>query len=97
VHWSFLHSIIPFGNKRRYVGVMSAMSNIRNPSDHDVLEGTGRHPDEWFAFLDMAGAAKWKHSLIVGWFATNAGHLSVEWAESVAARYAAARGMSEPE
>ncbi|WP_010205877.1 hypothetical protein [Salinibacterium sp. PAMC 21357] len=67
------------------------------PSDRDVLEGTGRHPDEWFAFLDMAGATKWPHADIVGWFATNADHLSAEWAESVSARYAAARGLPIPQ
>ena len=74
-----------------------ANSNTSIPSDHDVLEGTGRHPDEWFAFLDIAGASKWQHPQIVGWFATNADHLSTEWAESLAARYAAARGLTFPE
>ncbi len=75
------------------------MSEAKNstPSDRDVLEGTGRHPDEWFAFLDMAGASKWQHPQIVGWFATNADHLSNDWAESLAARYAAARGLTFPE
>jgi len=76
---------------------MSANSNSSIPSDHDVLEGTGRHPDEWFAFLDIAGASKWQHSDIVGWFATNADHLSSEWADSIAARYEAARGIAQPE
>ncbi|MGV8851519.1 MAG: 4-diphosphocytidyl-2C-methyl-D-erythritol kinase [Rhodoglobus sp.] len=76
---------------------MSANSNTSIPSDRDVLEGTGRHPDEWFAFLDMAGAARWPHADIVGWFATNAEHLSDEWAASIAARYAAVRGLPVPE
>jgi len=72
-------------------------ANNSTPSDRDVLEGTGRHPDEWFAFLDIAGASKWQHLQIVGWFATNADHLSNDWAESLAARYAAARGLTIPE
>ncbi|MGZ0211567.1 MAG: hypothetical protein ACKVI4_03740 [Actinomycetales bacterium] len=62
------------------------------PSDRDVLEGTGRHPDEWFAFLDMAGAAKWQRHEVSAWFETNAEHLSADWVESVASLYAAARG-----
>jgi len=76
---------------------MSAASTSNQPSDHDVLEGTGRHPDEWFAFLDIAGASKWQHPQIVGWFATNADHLSNDWAESLAARYEAARGLTVSE
>ena len=75
----------------------SIPSNPNIPSDRDVLEGTGRHPDEWFAFLDMAGASKWQHSQIVDWFAENAEHVSGEWAESVAARYARARGLPAPQ
>ncbi|GAA1224631.1 4-diphosphocytidyl-2C-methyl-D-erythritol kinase [Rhodoglobus aureus] len=72
------------------------MSEAHNntPSDRDVLEGTGRHPDEWFAFLDMAGASKWQHAEFVGWFAANAAHVSAEWAESVTTRYAATRGLT---
>ncbi|EAR23800.1 4-diphosphocytidyl-2-C-methyl-D-erythritol kinase [marine actinobacterium PHSC20C1] len=75
------------------------MSEAKNstPSDRDVLDGTGRHPDEWFAFLDIAGASKWQHPQIVGWFATNADHLSNDWAESLAVRYEAARGMTVSE
>jgi hypothetical protein len=65
-----------------------------NPSDRDVLEGTGRHPDEWFAFLDMAGASKWQHAEFVSWFAANAAHVSAELAESVTTRYAATRGLT---
>ncbi|QYH36875.1 4-diphosphocytidyl-2C-methyl-D-erythritol kinase [Salinibacterium sp. M195] len=65
-----------------------------SPSDRDVLEGTGRHPDEWFAFLDMAGASKWQHAEFLSWFEVNAGHVSTEWAESVTARYAAIRGLT---
>jgi len=64
------------------------------PSDRDVLEGTGRHPDEWFAFLDMAGAFKWQHAEFLSWFEANAPQVSAEWAESVTARYAAVRGLS---
>ncbi|TQO19306.1 hypothetical protein FB472_0849 [Rhodoglobus vestalii] len=76
---------------------MSANSNTSIPSDRDVLEGTGRHPDEWFAFLDIAGATTWQRPQIAGWFVTNADHLSSEWAESIAARYAAARGLAQAE
>lgn len=72
---------------------MSEATN-NTPSDRDVLEGTGRHPDEWFAFLDMAGAFKWQHAEFLSWFEANAAHVSVEWAESVTARYAAVRGLS---
>ncbi|MGV8859289.1 4-diphosphocytidyl-2C-methyl-D-erythritol kinase [Rhodoglobus sp.] len=64
------------------------------PSDRDVLDGTGRHPDEWFAFLDMAGASKWQRSQIIDWFGANASEVSTEWAESVTTRYATARGLS---
>ncbi|MGV8877380.1 MAG: 4-diphosphocytidyl-2C-methyl-D-erythritol kinase, partial [Rhodoglobus sp.] len=66
------------------------------PSDRDVLDATGRHPDEWFAFLDIAGAAKWTHEQIVGWFATNADHLGDDWVESLSVRYEAARGLTPP-
>ncbi len=72
------------------------MSDATNstPSDRDVLEGTGRHPDEWFAFLDMAGAAKWQHEEFVAWFEANASHVNAEWVEGVTARYAAVRGLT---
>jgi len=72
-------------------------ANSSLPSDYDVLQGTGRHPDEWFAFLDLAGASTWQHLEIVSWFATNADYVSADWARAVALRYAAARGRSVPE
>jgi len=72
------------------------MSEATNstPSDRDVLEGTGRHPDEWFAFLDMAGATTWQQAQFADWFAANAEHVSPDWAKSVTARYASARGLN---
>lgn len=36
-------------------------------TDKAVLDATGRHPDEWFAFLDVQQATGWTHTAIARW------------------------------
>jgi len=60
--------------------------------DKDLLAATGRHPDEWFAFLDAAGAAEWDHERIVRWLADGFDGLGDAHGELIAGRYQAARG-----
>ena len=43
------------------------MIDDTTPSDKDVLDATGRHPDEWFAFLDAQGATQWSREGIGEW------------------------------
>ena len=62
--------------------------------DKDVLEATGRHPDEWFAFLDAAGATGWTHEATVIWLAEGFDGLGEAHGELIASRFAAARGLT---
>ena len=62
--------------------------------DKEVLEATGRHPDEWFAFLDAAGATRWTHAAIVLWLAEGFDGLGESHGELIAGRYEAARGLA---
>jgi hypothetical protein len=64
-------------------------------SDRAVLEGTGRHPDEWFAFLDAQGATTWTRERIAEWLRQEAPAVTASWREVVAGRYARARGMAD--
>jgi len=62
-------------------------------SDKDVLDATGRHPDEWFAFLDAKGAPALGQDTIVTWLADDFG-LDEHWSSLIAGRYARARGTA---
>jgi hypothetical protein len=65
-------------------------------SDRAMLDATGRHPDEWFAFLDAQDAPTWTHSRIADWLHEHAPEVSDSWRQAIAERYEQARGMSEP-
>ena len=62
--------------------------------DRDVLEATGKHPDEWFAYLDAHGAIEWDHARIVAWLIAEAPNLSEQWGDAIATRYEQARGTT---
>ena len=73
---------------------MAVADNTRM-SDEAVLAATGRHPDDWFARLDAAGAASWAHP------ASARGRQDVEgvtgwWAQGITIRYEQARGLRLP-
>ena len=68
-----------------------------DPSDRAVLDGTGRHPDEWFAFLDAQDATTWTHSRITDWLREQAPEVDGAWRQVIAARYEQARGMRIPD
>lgn len=60
-----------------------------------MLEATGRHPDEWFAFLDAQGATAWEHRRIVDWLVEEAPGVSGWWCQAITVRYEQARGMRQ--
>jgi 16S rRNA (adenine1518-N6/adenine1519-N6)-dimethyltransferase len=64
-------------------------------SDRAVLDATGRHPDEWFAFLDAQGATAWTGERIAEWLHDEAPGVAASWREVIAARYWQARGIAE--
>ena len=61
-------------------------------SDEAVCKATGRGWDEWFAILDDAGAAGWKHPDIARWVVGEHG-ISGWWAQSVTVGFERARGL----
>ena len=61
-------------------------------SDEAVCKATGRGWDEWFAILDEAGAAGWKHPDIARWIVGEHG-ISSWWAQSVTVGFERARGI----
>jgi hypothetical protein len=63
------------------------------PSDKEILEATGRHPDEWFAFLDAQGATEWDHNGTNEWLTSMLEGVNGMWPEAVATNYRRARGL----
>jgi hypothetical protein len=64
-------------------------------SDRAVLDATGRHPDEWFAFLDAQGATTWTRDRIRQWLRDEAPAVGTPWREAIAVRYSQARGLAD--
>jgi hypothetical protein len=73
---------------------MAVADNTRM-SDEAVLAATGRHPDDWFALLDAAGAAKWAHPAIARWVQHEQGATGW-WAQGITIRYEQERGLRVP-
>ena len=63
-------------------------------TDKAVLDATGRHPDEWFAFLDVQQATGWTHTAIARWLVDQG--VDGWWAQGITVRYEQARGMRQP-
>lgn len=63
-------------------------------TDKAVLDATGRHPDEWFAFLDAQQATGWSHTAIARWLVDNG--VDPWWAQGITVRYEQSRGMRQP-
>jgi acyl-CoA synthetase (NDP forming) len=64
-------------------------------SDDAMQAATGRHPDEWFAMLDEAGAPGWTHTEIARHLYGDL-HVAGWWSQAVTIRYEQARGMRVP-
>jgi len=70
-------------------------SNADGVGGEAVREATGRDRAEWFALLDQAGAATWKHKDIASWLVTEHG-VDGWWAQGVTVGYEQARGIRQP-
>jgi len=64
-------------------------------SDDAMQSATGRHPAEWFALLDEAGAAGWGHTAIARWLVAEHG-VARWWNQNITVRYEQARGLRLP-
>jgi hypothetical protein len=62
--------------------------------DEAVREATGRDRAEWFALLDEAGAATWKHKDIATWLVTDH-RVDAWWAQNVTVAFEQARGIRQ--
>ena len=56
---------------------------------------TGRPRADWFAVLDAAGAAEWKHPSIAAWLGEQHG-VPAWWCQSLTVAYEQARGLRLP-
>jgi len=63
--------------------------------DDAVREATGRDRAEWFALLDQAGAATWKHKDIASWLVAEQG-VDAWWAQGITVGFEQARGIRRP-
>jgi len=59
-----------------------------------VRSRTGRGRDEWFALMDIAGAADWTHGVVARWLVDQG--VDGWWAQSLAVGYEQARGRRLP-
>ena len=65
-------------------------------SDEAFLKATGKSRDEWFAFLDKAGAAELEHKPIVALLRDKGGLASAWWQQETTVAYEQARGKRTP-
>jgi Domain of unknown function (DUF4287) len=70
-------------------------SNAEGVGDEAVREATGRDRAEWFALLDRAGAAAWKHKHIASWLVAEHG-VDGWWSQGITVGYEQARGIRQP-
>ena len=70
-------------------------SNAEGVGDDAVREATGKGREEWFALLDDAGAAEWKHQAIATWLVREQ-HVDPWWSQGVTVAYEQARGIRLP-
>jgi len=70
-------------------------TNADGVGDEAVREATGRDRAEWFALLDQAGAATWRHKDIATWLVTEHG-IDGWWAQNVTVAFEQARGIRQP-
>lgn len=63
--------------------------------DDAVVSATGTSRGDWFALLDAAGAAGWKHQAIATWLARDQG-VDPWWAQGITVGYEQARGIRAP-
>ena len=83
------------GTGKQGAGSRGVGGNADGVGDHAVVSATGRTRDEWFALLDAAGAAGWKHQAIASWLVTEHG-VDSWWAQGVTVGYEQARGIRSP-
>ncbi len=70
-------------------------SSAEGVGDEALRDATGRDRAEWFALLDQAGAATWKHPDIANWLVT-AHRVDGWWAQGITVGYEQARGIRQP-
>jgi hypothetical protein len=75
---------------------MGVAANKEGLSEAAVLTATGKHPHEWFALLDAAGATAWTHTQIARWLHTEHDGIDGWWAQSITVRYEQERGLRLP-
>jgi hypothetical protein len=73
----------------------SVGSSSDGVGDDAVRQATGRDRAEWFALLDEAGAATWKHKDIASWLVAEHG-VDGWWAQGITVGYEQARGIRRP-
>ena len=70
-------------------------SNAEGVGDDAVREATGKDRAEWFALLDHAGAATWKHKDIATWLVSEHG-VDPWWSQGLTVGFEQARGIRRP-
>ncbi|GAA4371970.1 hypothetical protein [Agromyces bauzanensis] len=73
----------------------SVEGSTEGVGDGAVLGATGRERSEWFALLDRADAATWRHKDIAAWLSGEQG-VDAWWAQHLTVAYEQARGIREP-
>ena len=63
--------------------------------DEAVRDATGKDRAEWFALLDQAGAATWKHKDVGSWLVREHG-VEGWWPQGITVAYEQARGIRRP-
>lgn len=70
-------------------------SSAEGVGDEAVREATGKDRAEWFALLDQAGAATWKHKDVATWLVREH-EVDGWWAQGITVAYEQARGIRRP-
>ena len=70
-------------------------SSSEGVGDEAVREATGKDRAEWFALLDQAGAATWKHKDVASWLVREH-DVDGWWAQGITVAYEQARGIRRP-
>ncbi len=72
----------------------SVEPQVAGAGDQAVKAATGKDWPTWFALLDTAGAAAWKHPAIARWLVDTG--VDAWWAQAITVAYEQARGLRQP-